>query len=854
MLKQWPALLLITLLSACGGGGGGAPTPPGPAAGAALSFSPASVSAALTAGVSSTVSVAASVNRPADFDGKVFAFIIDTGGAILPDAQLQQRSSTDYLAVLHTAPTLGVGGHSGNFTVKLCRDSACAAQYPGSPMQLPYNFQVAAPDLPPFSAASAVALSASLALDGLAAAPIDVAIKAEGRSWSASSDAAWLKPAAASGSGSANLAVTLDPSGLAEGRHTATLTLAASDGQKALLPAVLTVLPSAFHVDANGIVFSAINGTSINPKTIKFSIDGSDLRWSAATDAAWLRASPSAGLAPGQTTLSVSSNDNMASGKYTARLALSTASSSRSVPVELNLIKPTLKLNVASIELGGPYGRDFSPRSLAMNLNTGANAFPWSMSPLPAWASANVATGSVNQDATTLTFSAVGNGLALGSSSVALNLGARVNGDFLLAPLTLSVKRDQRKLLPSQIGVALAATPDWTRLSRTLTVADNYALDAGWTALSDQGWLSAVASGNNLVLTANPAGLAANSINLASVKIVPADAAVGAPETITVALWNGNTAKQGHTVNQFYSDLLADPVRPLVYAHNGSSAIDIYNVYTGLKSGSISVPSTALGQMAVNAGGASLFVYDILNRSVLQYNLATLAKTASFAVASPLSSASRLQAIRPNGIEALLLQDGAAVLTSNAWLNGIALPAGELSASADGKRLYLQDRGASTNTLLSYSLDYSAAAPNNLLIARQYGGPRSGNGNGQEPRHQPGRQPPVHRQHHAGAVRGAQHGRPEHRQLPARPAGPPQQRRGRQRRPRLLRRRRQRQPQRRLAIRRQRRGAQAVPPGAAGQAVAGAPDGGLRRRHGADRPGRRRQRGLPAGRAVSGAA
>ncbi|MBJ7313363.1 quinoprotein amine dehydrogenase [Rugamonas sp. CCM 8940] len=735
MLKQWPALLLITLLAACGGGGGGGggatPTPP-PPAGAALSFSPASVSAALTAGVSSTVSVAASVNRPADFDGAVFAFIIDASGVILPDAQLQQRSTTDYLAVLHTAPTLGVGSYQGNLTVKLCRDSACAAQYPGSPMQLPYSFQVVALDLPPFSAASAVALSASLALDGLAAAPINVAIKAEARNWSASSDAVWLKPAAAAGSGSANLAVTLDPSGLAEGRYSATLTLAASDGQKVLLPAALTVLPSAFHVDGSGIVFSAINGTSINPKTIKFTVDGADLRWNAASDAAWLRASPTAGLAPGQTTLSVSTSSNMASGKYTARLGLSTASSSRAVPVELNLIKPTLKLSVASIELGGPYGRDFTPQSLAMNLNTGANGYPWSMSPLPAWATANVATGNVSQDATTLTFSAVSNGLALGSLSVPLNLGARVNGDFLLAPLTLSIKRDQRKLLASQIGVALAATPDWSRLSRTLTVGDNYALGASWTAQSDQGWLSAVASGNNLVLTANPAGLAANSINLASVKIVPADPAVSAPESITVALWNGNTVKQGHTVSQFYTDLLADPVRPLVYAHNGSSAIDIYNVYTGQKTGSIGVPSTALGQMAVNAGGGSLFVYDILNRSVLQYNLATLASTASFPVTSPLSSASRLQVIRPNGIEALLLQDGATVLTSNAWLSGIALPAGELAASADGKRLYLQDRGASTNTLLSYSLDYSAAAPNNLLIARQYGGPRSGNSNGQD--------------------------------------------------------------------------------------------------------------------------
>ncbi|SFL43742.1 hypothetical protein SAMN02982985_00126 [Rugamonas rubra] len=738
MLKQWPALLLITLLSACGGGGGGggAPTPPAPAAGAALSFSPASVSAALTAGVSSTVSVAASVNRPADFDGKVFAFIIDTSGAILPDAQLQQRSSTDYLAVLHTAPTLAVGGHSGSFTVKLCRDSACAAQYPGSPMALPYTFQVAPAELAPFSATPNAALAASVPVGDLPPAPIYVTIQADGRSWSASASAAWLKPAKAGGSGSGPLGLVFDPAGLAQGRYDALLTLSASDGQKVVLAASLTVLPSAFHVDSSGIFFSAVNGATIAPKAVKFDLDGgAGTRWNAASDSAWLRVTPSAGLLPGQTTLTVGSSDTMASGKYTGQLVLTAPGTARAVPVELTLLKPSLKLSVASLTLGGPYGRDFSPQSLAMNSNTGANTFPWSASALPAWVGANAVSGAVGADPVTLTFTAQTAALPLGTQTATINLSAKVNGDTLLAPLVLSVKRDQRKLLPSDTGVALVSTPEWSRLTRTLTVSDNYANGAAWNAVSDQPWLGVAVSGANLTLTANPAALAANSINLATVKLTPADADVAAPESVTVALWKGAAAPAAsRSVNQFYSQLLADPVRPLVYVHNGSSAIDIYNVYTAQKTGSIAVQSTALGQMAVSANGSSLFVYDLLNRNVQQFNLATLGKVTSFATPTPASAASRLQLIRPNGVEMLLQHDGTVTMTAITAVRmiSIALPAGDLSASADGKRLYLQDEGASTNTLLSYGIDYTDASPNNLLIARLYGGLRSGNSDGQD--------------------------------------------------------------------------------------------------------------------------
>ena len=62
--------------------------------------------------------------------------------------------------------------NDGNVSVRLCRDSACASQFPGSPVALPYSLQIVPAGQPTFSATPAVALSATTHLGGAAASPI----------------------------------------------------------------------------------------------------------------------------------------------------------------------------------------------------------------------------------------------------------------------------------------------------------------------------------------------------------------------------------------------------------------------------------------------------------------------------------------------------------------------------------------------------------------------------------------------------------------------------------------------------------------------------------------------------------
>ena len=153
---------------------------------------------------------------------------------LLPTAQLIRDSDSQYHAVLQTAPSLAAGSYTGNLSVRLCRDSGCASQFPGSPVLLPYNLQVVPAGQLGFSATPAVALNATSHLGGSAPAPVDVAVSSEGRGWAASSGAAWLKPTPAAGNGSGTLSVAFDPAGLDVGVYSTMLTVSASDGQNAV--------------------------------------------------------------------------------------------------------------------------------------------------------------------------------------------------------------------------------------------------------------------------------------------------------------------------------------------------------------------------------------------------------------------------------------------------------------------------------------------------------------------------------------------------------------------------------------------------------------------------------------------
>jgi len=723
--------LISALLAGCGGGGGGGgggATPP--AVTPALTFAPATVTGTVSAGNSLTTNVIASVVRPSDFANAttVFASVVDNNGVLLPNVQLVRDSDTQYHAVLQTAPTLAAGSYQNSFSVRLCRDSACASQFPGSPVALPYNITVTPAGSATFSAVPAMPLSATGQQGGAAPSSVDVAISAAGRSWNAVSGASWLKLGTASGSGDARLTVSYDVSGLAQGNYSTTLTISANDGQSAVLPVALTVLPPGLVLGSNSVTFTAINGAPIPSQIVSLDTDNKiTTAWTARSNAGWLSVSPTAGSTPATTVLTVDPTiGTLASNVYTGAITITpTGMAERTLPVTLDLRRASLQASTQTMTLGGVYGRDFSSsQNWTLTLNTSTNSWPWQLSSLPDWATVNTAAGTVNQAGASTTFKAKPDQAAVGVSSRLVTAVTKVNGDSVQADLVLAINKDQHKLLPSETAVAFVSTPGWVRLTRTITVSDNFNNFAGMSATSDAAWLVVGVSADKLILTADPSQLLNDTLSTATITIKPSDPDASAPEVIRVALWNGSeTPKTASQTALTYTNLVTDPARPYAYVHNGGAYIDVYNVYTGRKEASITGFSAGLGDMAVTPNGDALYVVDINNSRITTVDLGTRLISAQLPLAVAGTRATRLKLVRPNGVAMMLLSDGQAYLTGNntssTRLTGLPLTTGgTLATSADGKRVVQQSENASSIQHTTVTLDYSALNNGTLYAAR----------------------------------------------------------------------------------------------------------------------------------------
>lgn len=736
MLRFRPAhaalpLLITALLAGCGGGGGGGNSGGGttPTASPALTFTSATATGSIGAGASLTLNVIAAVARPSDFSGSTpFASIVDSNGVLLSSSTVVRDSDSQYHAVLQTAPTLAAGSYKGNFSVRLCRDSGCASQYPGSPVALPYDITVTPAGSAAFSATPAMPLTASTQAGGAAPASVAVAISAGGRSWTASTGgAAWLKLSATSGSGDSTLTVAYDTASLAQGSYSATITITAADGQKAELPVALTVLAPGLVLGSNSVTFNAINGAPIASQIVSLDTDNKlSTAWTASSNVGWLSVSPTAGSTPATTILTVDSTvGTLASGSYSGNITVTPSGLPvRTLPVTLKLTPATLLASASTVTLGGTYGRDFSStQPLKFTLDTSTNSWPWELTGLPAWVSTTSTSGTVNAAGASLTVTPLAAGASTGANTKLATATARVNGDVVQTAVLFSLNKDVHKLLPAETAVAFVSTPGWSRMTRTITVSDNYGSFGGMSATSDAAWLVAGVSGNQLTLTADSSQLLDDTVSTATITLTATDGDASAPETIRVGLWKGSaspTAAASIKAALPYTTVATDPARPYAYLHNGGAYIDVYNVYTGAKVTSITGFSAHLGDMAVSPNGDALYVVDIDNARITTVSLRTQAISAQLPLAAAGTAATRIKLIRPNGIELLVLSDGQVYRTSTAVKIG-TLPlttGGTLAASADGKRLLQQDEGNSGIQHTSVSVDYAAINGGTLFGAR----------------------------------------------------------------------------------------------------------------------------------------
>ena len=546
-----------------------------------------------------------------------------------------------------------------------------------------------------------------------------------GLSWTASSNQSWVVLGGTSGSTPSTMVMGVDPTGLAVGTYTAKVTFSAA-GKTAIVDVSLSVNAVALQTSASALSYSGINGAPIAAQSLDVSMNnGNAVSWSATASPGWVVLSKTSGTTPD--TLSVSVDPSigpLASGTYGTTVTF-TASAGGSpltatVNVSLTLTKAALSLSPSALVLGGANGRDLSSKSVQLGLNTGANAYAWTATPSNTWMTASSTASTASSTPVTVNVAPDRTGLQGGTRSGSLAFSATVNGDLVSTSLPVTFNLEAHKLLVADNGVALASMPALSTLTKTVRVTDNLGGATPWSASSDQTWLSVTASGTaggDLVLTANPTSLGANSLSLATVTITSSDSTVENAETVRVGLWVGSATPAAVIVSGTFAEAVADPIRPYAYVHAGGGSISLYNVHTGASVAISGLPAS-LGAMAVANDGTSLYVVDRTNSKIVPVNLDNLTIGTAWSLASGANSSPRVSYMRTNGVPVLVVTDGVIHGPTGTALATFAQP----SQLSSGTLVTTSLQGSAFCAGGCRSLDYSAVGGGTFSVASLMGG------------------------------------------------------------------------------------------------------------------------------------
>ncbi len=302
-----------------------------------------------------------------------------------------------------------------------------------------------------------------------------------------------------------------------------------------------------------------------------------------------------------------------------------------------------------------------------------------------------------------------------------VTLGVLVFG----APATAVGAGSTDKLFIAHNGVALSKFPSASKLSTAVVIGvTDPASRAAWAAKSDAAWLTVTASGRTgqpLTLTANPAGLAADSFYSATVTVqTKASSTFQDRETIRVGFYIGSTDPGVVTRTRTTTSLAANPVEPFAYVSDGSPSIRLFNVYTGSLVSTFLKVAPTVGQMVLSTDGSKLFALDTTNYRIVELDARNGTALAHFQLAGPVSADFNFAYARPAGNETLYAQGQSAIDVASGTAVSAPIAAGNyfydpyIVASPDGLHLAILERGLEPGGLYSFQ---AVAAGGQLTIA-----------------------------------------------------------------------------------------------------------------------------------------
>jgi hypothetical protein len=298
-----------------------------------LSLSPASLNYSYQIGGTAPVAQ----NVALSSSGSAVSFTTATSATWL-SATPASGSAPSTLTVSVNPSGLAAGTYTGNVTIS-------AAGASNSP-KIPVSLTVTAAQTNSLTA-SPSSLSFSYQSGGTTPGSQTVNLSSTSAlSYSASTTGGWLSVTPASGSTPGSLSVSVNPSGLAAGSYSGTITVTAAGASNSPLKIAVGLTVSAapstnpsLNISPGTLAFSYASGsTSSGTQKLSINSSGSPLGLTvAASGGSWLTVTPTSGTTPA--TMQVSANPTgMAAGTYNGTITITStgaANSPQKVPVQL---------------------------------------------------------------------------------------------------------------------------------------------------------------------------------------------------------------------------------------------------------------------------------------------------------------------------------------------------------------------------------------------------------------------------------------------------------------------------------------------------------------------------------------
>jgi len=519
---------------------------------------------------------------------------------------------------------------------------------------------------------------------------------------------------------------------LTAGAHSTTISVGTADASGNILQ-YQDVQVSYSLVDGVAILSAPVSiNATLGHATSSFSNNVSVVaptgrQWSLSADVPWINVPTT--VQQGSSVVPVTiDTSTLGAGSTTATITATNtadATDNAKLRVDVTVAAPTLAVDmVPPLQFGGATGLTMETRTPHFTLGTGSRSHPWSATFTPTnggnWLQLPVATGTVNSTGTDVALTPTPAGLSAGVYTGDLTFTATVNGTPLTKTVPVTLNVDTQRIWASASGVGLSSFPGRQTLTRTLRVFNSLdRSDVPLQVSSDRSWLQASApDGSSVVLSADPDALAVDELHVANVTISSSDPLIANQDSVRVALWRGSTDPVTVTLPTSALYLATHTVEPLFFSVGLDGNVEVRNVYTGALVRTLS--NVGVGPLLLNGDGSVLYVGDDATKSIIGVDSTTGAPVRSYQTSlqsyppNPLSMAYA----RPDAHPVLISGQTGEVfdVQTGALASQRVEAGGQVIASKDGRRIYVQVAGSSPTSMLLTEVRYSTL--NSLGLSR----------------------------------------------------------------------------------------------------------------------------------------